>query len=143
MAQFEVYENPNPQSRDDIPYLLDVQSDLLEPLATRVVVPLVLSSAAGKPAKHLNPEFEIESRAHEDVGTLNHCREARPRVYEVRVFVTTRDRLHIGEITSDFPREGRERGEGCHNPNFVLRNGLSCQRDKCNGRKPRGSRADQ
>ena len=40
MAQFDVYRNPNPATRARIPYLLDVQSDLLEPLATRVVVPL-------------------------------------------------------------------------------------------------------
>ncbi|MGH8711698.1 MAG: CcdB family protein, partial [Burkholderiales bacterium] len=40
MAQFDVYRNANPATRARIPYLLDVQSDLLEPLTTRVVVPL-------------------------------------------------------------------------------------------------------
>jgi toxin CcdB len=45
-----------------IPYLLDVQADLLDRLATRVVVPLVLAEEMGKPAKHLNPQFEIEGR---------------------------------------------------------------------------------
>lgn len=41
MAQFDVHANPNPSTQEEIPYLLDIQSDLLESLATRVVVPLV------------------------------------------------------------------------------------------------------
>lgn len=63
MAQFDVYRNANPATHARIPYLLDVQSDLLDPLATRVVVPLckpeVLKS---KLAERLNPVFEIETR---------------------------------------------------------------------------------
>lgn len=59
MAQFDVYENPNPASRKSIPYLVDVQSDLLDNLATRVVVPLVVKSAVKKPADRLNPAFSI------------------------------------------------------------------------------------
>ena len=38
MAQFDVYHNPNPATRKTIPYLLDVQADLLDAMATRVVV---------------------------------------------------------------------------------------------------------
>jgi toxin CcdB len=59
MAQFDVYENPNPSSRKSIPYLLDVQTDLLDTLATRVVVPLVASAAMPTPGRHLNPAFNI------------------------------------------------------------------------------------
>lgn len=40
MAQFAVYRNSNPATRRRFPLLLDVQSDLLDDLATRVVVPL-------------------------------------------------------------------------------------------------------
>ncbi|CAA6816935.1 MAG: Unknown protein [uncultured Thiotrichaceae bacterium] len=40
MAQFDVYRNNNPASQEHIPYLLDVQSDLLDVLNTRVIVPL-------------------------------------------------------------------------------------------------------
>jgi toxin CcdB len=40
MAQFAVYKNRNETTRSRFPLLLDVQSDLLEPLNTRVVVPL-------------------------------------------------------------------------------------------------------
>ena len=59
MAQFDVYENPNPASEKSIPYILDVQTDLLDNLATRVVVPLVAATAMPKPGRHLNPAFSI------------------------------------------------------------------------------------
>jgi len=60
MAQFDVYENTNPATRQTIPYLLDVQTELLDNLTTRVVVPLITASAMGKAAKHLNPQFKIK-----------------------------------------------------------------------------------
>ena len=59
MAQFDVYANPNPDTCGDIPYLLDLQSDLLDPLTTRVVIPLIRHSSMPKPARHLNPVFEV------------------------------------------------------------------------------------
>lgn len=61
MAQSDVYPNTNPATRKSIPYLLDVQADLLDTLATRVVVPLVLKEEMGlAAAKHLNPQFKIK-----------------------------------------------------------------------------------
>jgi len=63
MAQFDVYRNAHAATRARIPYLLDVQTDLLEALATRVVVPLCKPEVlSGKPAERLNPAFEIEGR---------------------------------------------------------------------------------
>jgi toxin CcdB len=63
MSQFDVYRNANPATRARIPYLLDVQSDLLDPLATRVVVPLCKPEVLkGKLAERLNPVFEVEGR---------------------------------------------------------------------------------
>lgn len=63
MAQFDVYRNPNPATRNRIPFLLEVQAPLLEPLATRIVVPLCKPDVvAGKPAERLNPQFELEGR---------------------------------------------------------------------------------
>jgi toxin CcdB len=59
MAQFDVYENTNAETKITIPYLLDVQTDLLYELTTRAVVPLIVTSAMGKAAKHLNPQFNI------------------------------------------------------------------------------------
>lgn len=63
MAQFDVYLNPNTETRKDIPYLLDVQADLLDALATRVVAPLVMAKKMGLAAKHLNPQFRIKGIA--------------------------------------------------------------------------------
>jgi toxin CcdB len=63
MAQFDVYENPNEKTQEEIPYLLDLQSDLLDDLATRVVAPLIKSQSIVKPILHLNPCFEIEGVA--------------------------------------------------------------------------------
>lgn len=63
MAQFDVYRNANPATRARIPYLLDVQSDLLDPLATRVVAPLCKPEVLkGRLAERLNPVFEVEGR---------------------------------------------------------------------------------
>ncbi len=63
MAQFDVYLNPNTATRKVIPYLLDVQSDLLDTLATRVVVPLIKADEMGLAAKHLNPQFKLKGEA--------------------------------------------------------------------------------
>ncbi|RII29878.1 MAG: plasmid maintenance protein CcdB [Geobacter sp.] len=60
MAQFDVYANPNPETKQRIPYLLDVQADLLGNLATRVVVPLISAADVVKAAKHLNPQFSVK-----------------------------------------------------------------------------------
>lgn len=60
MPQFDVYANPG-RNADLIPLLLDVQSDLLDPLDTRLVAPLVDATRA-KAMSRLNPEFIIEGR---------------------------------------------------------------------------------
>jgi len=59
MAQFDIYRNPNPETQACIPYLLDVQADLLDVLATHVVIPLHTTASMPKPARHLNPTLEI------------------------------------------------------------------------------------
>ena len=58
MAQFDVYKNLNPNSNETIPYILDIQNDILKSLSSRVVVPLVLNT---NEVKILNPSFEIEN----------------------------------------------------------------------------------
>ena len=64
MPQFDVYRNVNRATRGRIPYLLDVQSDLLEPLVTRVVVPLAKPEVLrGRKADRLNPVFKVEGRS--------------------------------------------------------------------------------
>jgi len=41
--QYDVYPNPSPRMRDVYPFVVDVQSDLLKALATRMVVPLAVT----------------------------------------------------------------------------------------------------
>ncbi|MBT3334500.1 MAG: plasmid maintenance protein CcdB, partial [Rhodospirillaceae bacterium] len=55
MAKYDVFPNPSGAG-----YLLDVQTELLEGLNTRIVVPLLPISEAPEPAKRLNPIFEVE-----------------------------------------------------------------------------------
>ncbi|MDK9694147.1 MAG: CcdB family protein [Sulfurimonas sp.] len=57
MAQFDVYKNKNQKTNQKIPFLLDIQNDILKSLSTRVIVPLVLDM---KPAKILNPLFIVD-----------------------------------------------------------------------------------
>ena len=59
MAQFDVHRNPE-QEREDIPYVVDIQSDLLSDLPTRLVAPLVRASAFGPPVGRLHPRFVVE-----------------------------------------------------------------------------------
>lgn len=61
MPQFDVFENPNEETNQAVPFLLDVQADLLDALSTRVVVPLVAASAMDKAIKYLNPRFTIRN----------------------------------------------------------------------------------
>ena len=62
MAQFYVYRNLDRASQERFPFLLDVQSDLLESLATRVVVPLGEADEKHPPVARLMPVFEIDGR---------------------------------------------------------------------------------
>ncbi|PVY77590.1 CcdB protein [Tamilnaduibacter salinus] len=47
MAQFDVYANPSKKSRGAYPYLVDIQSEVLTELSTRIVVPLSDRSVIG------------------------------------------------------------------------------------------------
>ncbi len=59
MAQFDVYRNNNAATQEQIPYLLDVQTDLIDIVHTRVVVPLEVCGSFATAAR-LNPVFDIE-----------------------------------------------------------------------------------
>ena len=60
MAPFSIYRNKSPRTKADIPFLHDVQSDLLDHLDTRVVIPLVKAkSFGGPPSEALKPVFDI------------------------------------------------------------------------------------
>ena len=62
MAQFDVHRNVAP-SKARVPFLLDVQADLLKVLATRVVIPLVKPAEVGNQVvRHLHFEVEVEGQ---------------------------------------------------------------------------------
>jgi len=63
MAQFRAYENPNKATRKTYPYLLDIQSNLLDELRTTVVIPLSPSALVGAAAiTKLCPTLKIEGK---------------------------------------------------------------------------------
>ena len=63
MAQFAVYKNRNEATRVRFPLLLDVQSDLLEALNTRVVVPLSLvATARTRAMQALTPNLTVAGK---------------------------------------------------------------------------------
>lgn len=55
MARYDYYRVASGDA-----FLLDIQSDWLEGLNTRAVVPLLRPAAAPVPARRLNPAFSIE-----------------------------------------------------------------------------------
>ncbi len=60
MAQFDVHRNIG-KHKDDIPYVVLVQSSLYDSYRRRVVVPLVRKAALGKISnQRFNPSFKIE-----------------------------------------------------------------------------------
>jgi toxin CcdB len=62
--QFDVFDNPSPRMRDVYPYVVDVQSDLLSALATRMVVPLaVMALAAGDLPRRLCPIITVNEKS--------------------------------------------------------------------------------
>ena len=63
MQQFSVYKNRNTNTRREYPYLLNIQSDLLDDLKTVVVIPFIKQSTfKQKPIKNLMPIFTIEGK---------------------------------------------------------------------------------
>jgi toxin CcdB len=61
MAQWDVYANPSPRSRDEVPYVVVLQSALLDGLATRLVMPLSRTDvASSRLPGRLAPQFDID-----------------------------------------------------------------------------------
>ena len=60
MAQWDVYPNPASASRERLPYLVVLQSDLLAMLPTRLVAPLSRTQVpAGELPQRLAPVFDV------------------------------------------------------------------------------------
>jgi toxin CcdB len=63
MAQFDVYPNPDQHTNQRIPYLLEIQSNLLAVLKTTVLVPLYDPAEVDvPPVRGLMPVLEFEGR---------------------------------------------------------------------------------
>ena len=61
MAQFDVYVNPQPNTTKFVPYVVDIQSALIDRLPTRLVMPLArVQTNTGKLPINLCPQIEIE-----------------------------------------------------------------------------------
>lgn len=61
MAQFDVYANPVRDMEGGAPFVVDVQSDQLAGLPTRMIVPLAIMEDF-QPLHHLNPLVEIDDQ---------------------------------------------------------------------------------
>ena len=60
MARLDLFANPG----DGGGFVVDVQANALGHLSTRVVVPLLPTAEAPKPARHLNPVIAIAGQPH-------------------------------------------------------------------------------
>jgi len=64
MAYLDVFSNPDSESADVIPYLLDVQSSLLVTLPSHVVIPLAFADSIEiLPILRLNPKVGVGNTA--------------------------------------------------------------------------------
>lgn len=62
MAQYDVYPNPSHTASSGIPYVVVVQSDLLDALSTRLTVPLAVQEGATKVPTALCPVIAVKGR---------------------------------------------------------------------------------
>ena len=63
MTQFQIFHNPNPQTKKTYPFLLDIQTPLLDSMDTKLVVPLSgLATIKDKRIKELNPLLVINGK---------------------------------------------------------------------------------
>ena len=59
--QCDIHQNADDES-GEIPYLLDIQANLLAELQTRVVVPLIRTGSFGRKAMRLHPQFLVDGQ---------------------------------------------------------------------------------
>lgn len=61
VVQYDICKNPDKASRNRVPYLIVLQSDLLSPLVTVVVAPVILERTSSSISK-LNPLIAIDGK---------------------------------------------------------------------------------
>jgi toxin CcdB len=62
MAQYDVFTNPSSSAVDGIPYVVVIQSDLLDALATRLTMPLAMLDVATKVPAALCPVIVVKGQ---------------------------------------------------------------------------------
>ncbi len=62
MAQYDVFTNPSRSVAEGIPYVVVIQSDLLDALATRLTIPLAVSDAATRVPTALCPVITVKGQ---------------------------------------------------------------------------------
>jgi toxin CcdB len=62
MAQYDVFSNPSNSAADGIPYVVVIQSDMLDALATRLTLPLAVLDAANKVPAALCPVIMVKGK---------------------------------------------------------------------------------
>jgi toxin CcdB len=62
MAQYDVFPNPSSSAAGGIPYVVVIQSDLLDALATRLTVPLAVLDAVTKVPTVLCPIIIVKGQ---------------------------------------------------------------------------------
>jgi len=92
MAQFDIYENPNKKSRTAYPFIIDMQNNIVDDLASRIVAPLALySKFKEQEIKKLTPRVSYKGQEFlilipqitsmpakllkEPIGSLSHLRD--------------------------------------------------------------------
>ena len=63
MAHLDVFRNPDTTTASVIPYVVDVQSELLAGLPTHAVIPLAYPEAIETPILRLNPKVGVGDTA--------------------------------------------------------------------------------
>lgn len=62
MPQFDIHKNPNPAARRIAPFVVNIQSDHIDHLATRLCAPIKTRKLSSTPIAGLMPEIEIEGQ---------------------------------------------------------------------------------
>lgn len=92
MAQFDVYINPSAKTKNEFPYIVDIQQVLLKDITTRIVIPLGKAEKfKGEFMKNLTPEIHFNNEKllllvpqiasmpkkllNEPIGSLSHFRD--------------------------------------------------------------------
>ena len=64
MAAFDIHANPEPRTRSVLPYVIELQTDLLSDLNTRLVAPFVPAQHYRGAVPRLNPVVDIAGEPH-------------------------------------------------------------------------------